>query len=58
MSFPFVEWRPIEGVTYNGYPVYRHPLGELAYDTAFQLVTLPPAVEAAIQSGVKGDLHD
>ena len=57
--FPLVEWDLISGVTYNGYRVYQHPqTQELAWDTYFEHVTLPPVIETAIRNGVKGDLRD
>lgn len=59
MSCLLVEWRLVEGVTYNGYQIRQHPrTQELAWDTIHELVALPPAIDAAIKAGAKGDLHD
>ena len=53
--YPIVEWLPVEGLAYQGMPVYRHPgNGELAYDEGSCLLGLPAAVEATIRDLAKG----
>ena len=55
--YPIVEWQRIEGVSYNGMPILRHPgNGEIGCDNGEHLLEIPDNVERAIRDGVKGQL--
>lgn len=59
MIRPAVNWLRLDAVTFNGYPVFQHPVtGDLAWDSFEQLVDLPRSVKTAIRGGAKGDFHD
>ena len=56
--YPIVEWVPVDGVWYNGLPVYRHPgNNDLACDAGEYLLNLPANIARAIHDNVKGKLR-
>lgn len=56
MPYPDNIWCCLEGTTYQGNLVYRHPrTGEFAWEDREYLVSLPQELEICLRDGQRGE---